>query len=479
MVDMTAYFESFRQARILCIGDIMLDHFMYGSVERISPEAPIPVLKLERETQMLGGVGNVVANLAALGIKTSVIAAVGQDMAAEQIRAKLQDIRVSDSGLVTDSERPTSVKTRYMSGGQQLLRTDREKNGALSGESRSRFYEAVDAAVMEADIVVLSDYGKGVIDADLCRYVVSRGKRVIVDPKGRDYSRYEGAFLVTPNRTELADASDMPTGTDAEVAAAAKSVIDLTGVENILATRSKDGMSVVYGSAAKKDPVHIKTSVREVYDVSGAGDTVVAVMAAMLAAGSDLEAAAAVANVAGGIVVGKTGTATVTVSAIKKQIDNTRNTGGVTREEALEQVERWRANGLKIGFTNGCFDLLHPGHISLLEQARARCDRLIVGLNTDSSVRRLKGETRPIQNETARITVLQALVAVGMVVLFDEDTPEQLIRDISPDLLVKGADYAIENVVGAAHVMSYGGEVYLAELTEGQSTTGMVGRMVA
>ena len=473
MVDMTAYFESFRQVRILCIGDIMLDHFMYGSVARISPEAPIPVLKLERETQMLGGVGNVVANLAALGVKTSVVATVGQDMAAEQIRAKLQDIRVSDGGLVTDAERPTSVKTRYLSGGQQLLRTDREKTGALSGESR--FYEAVDAAIMDADIVVLSDYGKGTIDADLCHYVVSRGKRVIVDPKGRDYSCYKGAFLVTPNRTELADASDMATDTDEEVTAAAKSLMELTGVENILATRSKDGMSIVYGVAAKKDPVHIKTSVREVYDVSGAGDTVVAVMAAMLATGAELESAAAVANVAGGIVVGKIGTATVTVPDIKKQIDNTRNTGGVTREEALEQVERWRANELTVGFTNGCFDL----HISLLEQARARCDRLIVGLNTDASVRRLKGETRPIQNETARTTVLQALAAVDMVVLFDEDTPEQLIKDISPNLLVKGADYTIENVVGAAHVMSYGGEVYLAELTEGQSTTGMDGRMVA
>lgn len=479
MVDMTAHFENFRQVRVLCIGDIMLDHFIYGCVERISPEAPIPVLKLERETQMLGGVGNVVANLAALGVKTSVVALVGRDTAAEQIRAKLQDIRVSDSGLVMDSERPTSVKTRYLSGAQQLLRTDREKTGALSGETRSRFYEAVDAAIMEADVIVLSDYGKGTIDADLCRYVVSRGKRVIVDPKGRDYSRYAGAFLVTPNRTELADASAMPTGTDEDVAAAAKTVIETAGVQNILATRSKDGMSVIYGPSTKKAPVHLKTSVREVYDVSGAGDTVVAVMAAMLATGADLEAAAAVANVAGGIVVGKIGTATVTVPDIKKQIDNTRNTGGVTREEALEQVARWRANGLKVGFTNGCFDLLHPGHISLLEQARARCDRLIVGLNTDASVRRLKGETRPIQNETSRITVLQALSAVDMVVLFDEDTPEQLIKDISPDLLVKGADYTIENVVGAAHVMSYGGEVYLAELTEGQSTTGMVGRMVA
>lgn len=479
MVDMTAYFESFRQVRVLCIGDIMLDHFMYGSVARISPEAPIPVLKLERETQMLGGVGNVVANLAALGVKTSVVALVGQDAAAEQIRAKLQDIRVRCCGLMMDTERPTSVKTRYLSGGQQLLRTDREKTGALSGDCRDRFYEAVDAAIMEADVIVLSDYGKGTIDADLCRYVVSRGKPVIVDPKGRDYSCYDGAFLVTPNRAELAEASDMPTGTDEEVTAAAKSLMEKTGVQNILATRSKDGMSVIYGDTAKKDPVHIKTSVREVYDVSGAGDTVVAVMAAMLATGAELDAAAAVANVAGGIVVGKIGTATVTVPDIKKQIDNTRNTGGVTREEALEQVERWRANGLSVGFTNGCFDLLHPGHISLLEQARARCDRLIVGLNTDASVRRLKGETRPIQNETARTTVLQALAAVDMVVLFDEDTPEQLIKDISPNLLVKGADYTIENVVGAAHVMSYGGEVYLAELTEGQSTTGMVGRMVA
>ncbi|TVQ83141.1 MAG: D-glycero-beta-D-manno-heptose-7-phosphate kinase [Micavibrio sp.] len=476
MADFTAYFKNFQDAHVLCIGDIMLDHFVYGGVSRISPEAPIPVLKLERENYMPGGVGNVAANLATLGAQCSVAALVGQDDAAEQIRTLMRERKIEISGLVPDAGRPTSVKTRYLSGGQQLLRTDRESAAAVDTPVRDALFEVIDAQIMQADVVVLSDYGKGVIDAALCRYVMSKGKRVIVDPKGRDYTRYGGAYLVTPNRAELAEAADMPTGSDEEVAVAARTVIEMCGIENILATRSQDGMTIISG---RDTPVHIRTDVREVYDVSGAGDTVVAVMAAMLAAGASLEEAAQAANIAGGIVVGKIGTATVTVADMQKQMLDSKIHGAATKEEAVEQAERWRRKGLKIGFTNGCFDLLHPGHISLLKQARARCDRLIVGLNTDASVRRLKGETRPVQNEIARTTVLQALAAVDMVVLFDEDTPEQLIRDVSPDLLVKGADYKIDEVVGAKYVMSYGGEVYLAELEDGQSTTGMIGRLTA
>ena len=469
------YFEKFANARVLCVGDIMLDHFVYGSVERISPEGPIPVLKLERDTYMLGGVGNVIANLASLGIQTSVVSVVGKDAAAASINDKLKSIDVDVTGLVMDDERPTSLKTRYISAGQQLLRTDREQVMSLTGRARDRVFQEINTHIADTDIVVLSDYGKGVIDPELCRYVMEQGKRVIVDPKGRDYSLYKGAYLITPNKSELAEASGMPTETDDQVIAAAQHVMQTCGIQNILATRSQDGMTIISSDA---DPVHISTDVREVFDVSGAGDTVVAAMSAMLASGANLSDAADIANIAGGIVVGKVGTAVVTVSDMETQVMGKRHVSS-SWDEAVEQVERWKKNGLSVGFTNGCFDLLHPGHVSLLEQAKSRCDRLIVGLNTDDSIKRLKGADRPVQDETSRTTVLQALSAVDMVVLFAEDTPELLIHAVSPDLLVKGADYTVDTVVGAKHVMSYGGEVFLAELKDGQSTTGMIARSAA
>lgn len=477
MSDITTYFEKFQNARVLCIGDIMLDHFVYGTVERISPEGPIPVLKLERDTYMLGGVGNVIANLSSMGVKTSLVSMVGQDESAAFIREKLSELGIEDSGLVIADDRPTSLKTRYISAGQQLLRTDREKVMPVTGGLRSAALAQIDKMLDEVDIIVLSDYGKGMLDKDICAHVIASGKPVIVDPKGRDYSMYRGAYLITPNKSELAEASAMPTQTDDEVINAAEHVMKTCGVQNILATRSQDGMTVI---STTQDPVHIATDVREVYDVSGAGDTVVAAMAAMLASGAKLQEAAQMANIAGGIVVGKVGTAVVTVSDMEKQmLDSDRMSPLITMEEALEQVARWKKNGVKVGFTNGCFDLLHPGHVSLLKQAKSRCDRLIVGLNTDASVKRLKGEERPVQNEVSRTTVLQALSAVDMVVLFDEETPLKMIESLSPDLLVKGADYTIEEVVGAEHVMSYGGEVYLAKLEDGQSTSSMIARSAA
>ena len=469
------YLDNLSEAKILCVGDIMLDHFIYGEVERISPEAPIPVIKIAREKEMLGGVGNVIANISSLGANSYVVSVVGNDDAAKKISDKLTKIAVSSKGLITDNDRPTSLKTRFISSGQQLLRVDKEEIKPVTSEQLDIMQEAIDIAVGEFDVVVVSDYGKGVVSKEMLSRLISADKMVIVDPKGKDYSLYKGAYLITPNKKELAEATSIPTDTDEDVVLAAKYLIDNYNIKNILATRSKDGMTVVSSDGSVE---HIRSSVREVFDVSGAGDTVVATVATMLLAGADLVEAAKIANIAASIVVGKVGTATVTAEEIKTKIvnDNINADIATSRKEACEEVERWKQKGLKVGFTNGCFDLIHPGHISLLQQAKSKCDRLVVGLNSDASVKRLKGDSRPVQDELSRAMVLKAMSSVDMVVIFDEDTPTELLHELQPDLLVKGGDYRLSEVVGADFVMSYGGEVFLAKIEEGQSTTSIIER---
>jgi D-beta-D-heptose 7-phosphate kinase/D-beta-D-heptose 1-phosphate adenosyltransferase len=330
-------------------------------------------------------------------------------------------------------------------------------------------------------VVCLSDYAKGMLTPALIRQVISAAgaqrKIVVVDPKGGDYERYRGATLITPNRVELGHATRMPVGSDEEIVAAARRLIEEHGCGSVLTTRSEQGMTLVSTEGA----VHIPAMVREVFDVSGAGDTVVAVLAASLAVNATLEEAALLANIAAGIVVSKVGTACVHPGEIRAALLGQHAASDyskvVSATEAAERVDRWRRLGHRIGFTNGCFDLLHPGHVSLLAQAREQCGKLVVGLNTDASVSRLKGETRPIQSELARATVLASLSAVDMVVMFDDDTPIRLIEAIRPDVLVKGADYAIADVVGREFVEANGGKVVLATLLDDQSTTSIVKRM--
>jgi len=469
----------------------MLDRFVYGSVERISPEAPIPVLRVEREKSMLGGVGNVVANLAGLGAKVDLISVIGSDADGEQIRYLVQDIVRDDNGLVVDDQRPTTVKTRFISCNQQILRADFEKHDALSAGIKEELKERLVSSIEKVDVIILADYDKGVLSDGIASFIIDisnhKNKKVIVDPKGNDYSRYKGAFMVTPNRSELSGATGgSPIKTDDEVIFAANQIIQGWDINVVLATRSEDGMSIISSDA---EPIHIPTVAQEVFDVSGAGDTVVATIATAISAGSDIKTAATMANITGGIVVGKIGTAVVRADEVQNILLNSdcvresymqkALSSLVSKESILDQVEKWRAQGLKVGFTNGCFDLLHPGHVSLLEQSRAKCDRLIVGLNTDQSIKRLKGEDRPVQDEMSRAIVLGAIGDVNSVVLFDEDTPIELIESISPDVLIKGGDYTIETVVGAEHVLSYGGEVFLASLEDGHSTTNTVKNMVA
>lgn len=479
-----AEIAGFARAHVLVVGDVMLDRFATGEVERISPEAPIPVFRTVRRDATLGGAGNVVNNLLGLGAECRLVSVVGGDADAEAIRDMLREAGAPVDGLVTQVDRQTTVKERFFAHGQQLLRVDQETTAAISDASRERLLEHVTAHCRAYPVVVLSDYGKGVLTPEVIAAAIgaatAAGARVLVDPKGTDYARYRGAWLLTPNARELHQATGLATGTDDEVVAACRALIAGCGVGGVLATRSERGMTLV---TAEAPAVHLKAESREVYDVTGAGDTVVAALAAGVAAGLPAARAATIANVAAGIVVGKRGTARAEPAEILRAMNghaSTQPLGKLADAPALAaRLELCRAMHLRIGFTNGCFDLLHPGHLSLLKQARAACDYLIVGLNSDASVRRLKGPDRPAQDQAARAAILASLSLVDQVVIFDGDTPASLIEAIRPDVLVKGADYRRENVVGGDFVESYGGRVVLAEISQGFSTTSIIGRFPA
>lgn len=467
---------------MLCLGDVMLDRYVYGTVERVSPEAPIPVLRIERVRVMLGGAGNVVRNLAALGARSRLLSATGEDAAGREVGALLEAESKVEPYLTAEKGRATGIKTRFIAGTQQLLRTDQETVGAIAPASETALLRSLAPAIAKAGAVVLSDYGKGVLTGKILSETIKLAhaakKPLIVDPKAMDYGCYRGADLITPNRVELVAATRMPAGTDDEIVAAARRLIEECGFGAVLATRGPDGMTLV---TAAGETDHLPAEAREVFDVSGAGDTVAATMAAALAAGFVLVDAARLANVAAGIVVGKAGTAVAHAeelfAALHAQELMSHEAKVVPLSRALERIETWRRQGLKIGFTNGCFDLLHPGHISLFAQARAACDRLVVGLNSDGSVTRLKGAGRPIQHESERAIVLASLATVDLVVIFAEDTPMGLIKAVRPEVLIKGADYTVDTVVGAEFVRSYGGRVLLAQLAPGHSTTATLKRM--
>jgi len=477
-----AIVNEWSKATILCIGDVMLDRFVYGAVKRISPEAPIPILRIDREELMLGGAGNVARNISSINAHAIFVSVVGNDVAGRHIDELLIAEKRVAPHLLTECDHLTTEKMRFIAGSYQLLRADTESSKSIQPATELSILEVCMANLPASSIVVLSDYGKGLLTPFLIRNIIdaarAAGKPVIVDPKGRDYSRYRGATVLTPNRAELAEAVGMTIDSDESVVAAARLLIENYSIENIVVTRSEDGITLVDNNGGV---VHIPAIAREVFDVSGAGDTVVAVLAAGMAANATLPEAASLANAAAGLVVGKVGTAVVHADEILRElmveqaIHDYRKV--INYEEALAKVARWRCMGQRIGFTNGCFDLIHPGHISLLNQARRACNRLIIGLNSDSSVKRLKGPHRPIQNEQARATVLSSLSSVDLVVLFDEDTPLNLIEAIRPDILVKGSDYSIDAVVGADFVRSYGGKVILADLIPEQSTTQIVHKM--
>lgn len=479
--DLAALVDRLKDVRLLCVGDVMLDCFVYGHVDRISPEAPIPVLRIEREAAMLGGAGNVVRNIVGLGAQVEFVSVVGSDTAGRDVTALVGELAGVEPHLLVERQRQTTMKRRYVAGSQQLLRADLETVAPVSDAIADDIIRLVEAAINDCGALVLSDYGKGVLTprgiAAMIAAARRAGKPVIVDPKGVDFARYRGASLLTPNRRELSEATQLAADGDGGVEKAARHVIESCGVGGVVCTRGAEGMSLV---AAKGEVHHLPAAAREVFDVSGAGDTVVATLSAGIAAGIPWPDAARLANVAAGIVVGKVGTAVAYATDIARALQNDGSSADdkvVGRTEAIDMVARWRRQGLSVGFTNGCFDLLHPGHVSLMSQAKAACDRLVVGLNSDASVRRLKGKDRPVQSEAARAAVLSSLASVDLVVVFGEDTPLELIRALRPDVLVKGADYRLENVVGADLVHGWGGRVLLAELSPGHSTTATIRKL--
>jgi D-beta-D-heptose 7-phosphate kinase/D-beta-D-heptose 1-phosphate adenosyltransferase len=471
----------FSNATILCLGDVMLDRYAYCDSERISPEAPVPVLLLQRRQSMLGGAGNVARNIPALGGKAVLIGLLGDDAAGAEVAALVEATPGLVGAHVTSARRPTICKTRYIAGHQQIVRVDEESLHDLDREEEAGLIAAVERALPEVDAVVLSDYAKGVLGPKVVAFAIARARAlgipVYVDPKSDDFARYRGATCIAPNQKELGTAARMPVATDAEVIAAATKVMGEAAAEAILATRSDKGMLLVEASGA----VHIESArAREVFDVSGAGDTVIAVLALACASGHSLLQAMHLANTAAGIAVSKLGTATVELDELMLELSRDvrdkewHRAKYYTIGEAETLVRRWKGRGLSVGFTNGCFDIMHAGHIALLSAARAECDRLIVALNTDPGVRRLKGPERPVNGLADRAAVISAVEAVDAVISFDEETPIELIRRLRPDVLVKGGDYTIEGVVGAEDVQTSGGRVVLVDLVEGHSTTRLI-----
>jgi D-beta-D-heptose 7-phosphate kinase/D-beta-D-heptose 1-phosphate adenosyltransferase len=484
MFDFDALSHAISSRTVLCVGDLMLDEFVYGEVSRISPEAPAPVIAVQRSETNIGGAGNVARNIASLGGRCIFAGLIGNDEAGAKLEAELAQHEGIESVLVADPARPTTRKVRFVSEhfSTHMLRADWEHAAPASADIEQKLIDAIVPQLQRADIVLLSDYAKGVLTARVIRNVIDAarkaGKRVIVDPKSPNLAIYRGATLLTPNRKEFAEATRSRADSDQSIADAARDAMILADCEAILVTQSEDGMTLVPRTG---EAVHVPAHPVKVRDVSGAGDTVAAALALALAADADWETALRIASAAAAVAVSKKGTASVTAHELRRKIlphaylaaeEKIVGPGG----DLDVHLREWRKQGLRIGFTNGCFDILHPGHVKVLTAARGACDRLIVGLNSDASVRRLKGEGRPVQNEEARAEVLAALEAVDLVAIFEEDTPLKLITRIKPSVLVKGGDYTREGVVGHEIVEAHGGEVMLVDLLDGHSTTSLVKR---
>lgn len=481
IANLYSYVDVFPSMRVMCVGDMMLDIFVYGKTNRLSPEAPVPVLLEQRQRCMLGGAGNVVANLCSLGCQTSFVGVVGQDADGAALRNYMTELGAECDTLLELPGYSTSVKTRYVSGRQHLLRVDREVPLQLPDDALAGMLAKIEARLKETDMVLLSDYGKGLFDERFTPAVIElsrkAGCKVIVDPKTTDYTIYRGATLVKPNRKEFEGVTGQsfdpaaPGFADAAVAAG-RAVCKRYGVENLLVTLSEYGMLYIPG---REDESYkwIPTEAKEVFDVSGAGDTSLAVLGAALATGVSMKQAMKIANAASGIVVGKFGTACVTCDELKRKLEHKEQAGVLTVAAATQLANELREQGMIIGFTNGCFDILHPGHLSSFERARDLCDVLFVGLNSDASVRRLKGPTRPVNNEMARSAMVAALKPVSYVVIFEDDTALPLIEKLRPDVIAKEG-YPIEKWPEGQLVESYGGKAVELPRVDGFSTTSIV-----
>jgi D-beta-D-heptose 7-phosphate kinase/D-beta-D-heptose 1-phosphate adenosyltransferase len=475
--------DKFESVRVLCVGDVMLDRFVHGHVKRISPESPVPILSITGRRNFPGGAANVARNIASLGGRCTLAGVVGEDPAGRELRGALSAVEGLICEFRVSPQRPTSEKIRFVAQGQQMLRADAEVTEPIESRIAQELIASIERLAPAHDVMVLSDYAKGLLTDAVIRACIDIARRqglpVVVDPKSVDLQRYAGATVITPNSKEALEATGIdPADDDASAERACEAILQDAGVAAVLLTRAHRGMTLV---RAGSPALHIESSAREVFDVAGAGDTVTATLSLALGAGLDLAEAARLANFAAGVAVGKRGTATVTRTELADEIfrlsrGSLRSLEAkiVSREAAVALADTWRKDGLEVGFTNGCFDILHVGHLALLAFSRENCGRLIVAVNSDDSVRRLKKEGRPINAQNDRAMVLAALSAVDAVVVFDEDTPQSLVEALNPDVLVKGADYRIDEIVGAQHVLARGGKVLTCALVPGKSTTGLV-----
>lgn len=467
----------------LVIGDLMLDRYLIGEVERISPEAPVPVVLLKQENERAGGAANVAANLSLLGIRTTMAGIIGDDAEGRALLDMLRELNI-DSAIVTSQQRPTVTKTRILGGHQQMMRLDKESRLAFTESENNALHEQVSQAIAQKpDVIILSDYAKGVLSDALCQAVIAQAKAlgipVLVDPKGRDYTKYQGATALTPNKKETSEACGIDAMDTDRLLQAAADLSDHLGLAFLAVTRGEEGISLL----EQNETIHIPAAAKQVFDVSGAGDTVIATLAAGLVHGLSHRQAFELANIAAGIVVGKVGTVPVNREELLAELisqDSVEQADKICElETLLGRVRQWRQQKKRIVFTNGCFDLLHAGHVTYLEAARKTGDKLILGLNTDRSVSALKGPNRPVIHEADRARVLAALEAVDAVILFDEDTPLQLIDAIRPDVIVKGSDYSEDQVVGGKEVKSWGGKVALIDIVPGRSTSNIIEKLGA
>ena len=459
--------------KILVIGDLMIDHYLWGKCERISPEAPVQIVEIERETKVLGGAGNLINNLRALGAKVDVISVIGNDDISDELKKCLNDIKVSSNMLIVQNGRNTTKKTRIMASNQQIVRFDKENKDDINYDSQLAIVNKFKLIIKNYDIVLLSDYAKGMftdfLTQELIKYANESNIKVLVDPKGDDYSKYSGAYLLTPNKKEASIATKIDIIDDESLLKAIVKLKEDCKLNISLVTLSEGGVAI-YDDSLRVYP----TLAREVYDVTGAGDTVLASLGFSLACGHEIDKAVKFANLAAGLVVGKIGSSTVSLDEIIEYELILNKASSFTHIKTLQEIEllskELKLRGKKIVFTNGCFDILHYGHVKYLEEAKSFGDVLILGLNSDESVKRLKGPSRPINNENDRARILTALRVVDYVVIFSSDTPYELIKAIIPNTLVKGGDYEGKDVVGKEIVE----EVRIVKFVEGKSTTKII-----
>lgn len=479
LLDTVKHFGTHDQ-HALVIGDVMLDRYLMGEVSRISPEAPVPVVLLKSQQDRAGGAANVAANLSLLGIKTHIVGCVGSDHEASILLKLMRQVNINADAVIDSKLRPTIAKTRILGGHQQMMRLDQEDNTVFSSAETELLLSAIKQQLaLKPAIVILSDYAKGLLSNDVCQHIITQCNAsnipVLVDPKGHDYSKYKHATALTPNKKETAEACATTTQ-DPDLINKATSLKECLDLEFLVVTRGEEGISLI-----DAQPHLLPATAKQVFDVSGAGDTVIATLAAGLMSTLTPLEALQLANVAAGVVVGKVGTVPITREDLIEALTTEQSAEQAHKicdlPHLIQKVDAWKKTGQKIVFTNGCFDLLHAGHVTYLEAAKKRGDKLVLGLNTDRSVSALKGPKRPVVNESDRARVLAALESVDAVILFDEDTPLNLINAIKPNIIAKGSDYTAEQVVGGKEVESWGGEIALIDLVAGRSTSNLIKKM--